>query len=80
MRREFLFEARLFFPSEKEAEIALKAISVEKMSAVEKRSQTSMQTNKNFLTLKISAGDATALKASLNSYIKLISLVNELSI
>ncbi|MFH1255709.1 MAG: KEOPS complex subunit Pcc1 [Candidatus Diapherotrites archaeon] len=78
MQEKFLLEARFVFPSEKNAETALKAISIDKRDAVERRSKTSMQTNKNILTLKIKAGDPTALKASANSCIKLISLVGEL--
>ncbi len=43
-----------------------------------KRASASITSNKDVLTLKISANDRAALKASFNSYFKLISLCCDL--
>lgn len=56
----------------------IQAISPELSSAHEKRSKTTMNINKNVLSLEINASDLTALKASFNSYMKLIILCNSL--
>jgi len=70
---------KLFFGSEKEAGIVFGSISPELHGSHERRSVTSMDINKNVISLKIDANDSTALKASLNSYMKLIALSSNIA-
>ena len=74
MKSPCSLQLRLFFPTEKEAKIIFRSISPEFHGKHEKRARTAMDINKNVLSLQIDATDATALKASLNSYMKLIIL------
>ena len=74
MKSPCSLQLRLFFPTEKEAKIIFRSISPELHGKHEKRASTIMDINKNVLSLQIDATDATALKASLNSYMKLIIL------
>jgi tRNA threonylcarbamoyladenosine modification (KEOPS) complex Pcc1 subunit len=60
------------------AEKVLNAITPEMGSVHERRSTAAMNTNKNILSLEIKAQDLTALKASFNSYMKLMILCNKL--
>ena len=71
-------EFELFFENEKKAKIALCAVQVELGQKHEKRSITFMNINKNIVLLKIMAQDSSALKASLNSYLKLLNLSENL--
>ena len=50
----------------------------EERASFNKRSSASIKSNKNILALKINANDKAALKASFNSYFKLISLCCDL--
>ena len=78
MERQFSLNLRLFFPDEKQAGMVFRSISPELHGKHEKRAATNMDINKNVLSLNINASDATALKASLNSYLKLIILSDNL--
>lgn len=79
MRYAFSLKIRLFFVDEKKAQAAFLAVSAETGQKHEKRSKTLMNINKNVVLLKIIALDAPALKASVNSYLKLLLLSEKLS-
>ncbi len=72
-------ELSLFFEGEDSAEIARKAVLPELGAKHEHRSNTQITSNKNVLQLKIRAEDRTALKASFNTYTKLVLLSGELT-
>ncbi|PIN85407.1 MAG: hypothetical protein COV47_02280 [Candidatus Diapherotrites archaeon CG11_big_fil_rev_8_21_14_0_20_37_9] len=73
-------EVQIVFPSELLAKIASKAVSPELSNTFEKRSKTAINTNKNVVSLKVIASDETALKASFNSYRKLLEFSKRLCI
>ena len=75
MPSDFRLRLSLELPSPEAAETALKALKPEMGGVHEKRSKTDLRVNKNILLLSITAGDATALKASANSYLKSIELI-----
>ena len=68
---------QLEFPSEKEAEVVLKALQPDLGEEKEKRSSKEIKLIKSTLLLHIKAADLTALRASLNGYLKLIILAND---
>lgn len=70
----FSLKIGLFFDSDKKAAIAFNSVEPETGQKFEKRSKTVVDINKNVVLLKISAMDSKALKASLNSYLKLFLL------
>lgn len=76
--RPYLLSVRMHMPAGRAEKIA-RSLAPEIGRAYEKRSATSMNINKNILSLVIGAEDATALKASFNSYMKLVILCNELA-
>ena len=78
MKSPYSLQLKISFPDIKHAKIIFDAISPELHGKHEKRAFTSMDINKNVLSLNINASDATSLKASLNSYMKLIILGNNL--
>ncbi|HIH16085.1 MAG TPA: hypothetical protein HA252_01635 [Candidatus Diapherotrites archaeon] len=80
MKDEFRLELALEFPSRELAETAFKALKPEIGASHEKRSRTDVKVNKNILSLRVTAGDATALKASANSYLKSIELVSRIAL
>ncbi len=71
-------KVRLFFEPAGRADIALKAIKPELDSNRHNRSETKIKINKGVLSLNIKALDAVALRASLNSSLKLIGLVEKI--
>ena len=71
-------EKQIEFPNEKIAQAAVKAVSVELDNEFEKRSKTTITSNKNVILLKIVAEDESALKASLYSYERMIMLCKKL--
>ena len=73
-------EHQIVFPSAKTAELALKAVSRELANVFEKRSKTSIKTNKNLVLLKIVSRDEPALRASAFAYTRLLGLCRDLSI
>ncbi len=75
---EFSLKLELFFETEKKARVSFEAVSLETGQKHEKRSKTTMDINKNVVLVKIIAMDASALKASLNSYAKLFLLSDNL--
>lgn len=72
-------EKQIIFPNDESAIAAVKAVSVELTNKYEKRSKTTIKTNKNVVLLKIVAQDDSALKASLNTYERLLGLCKEIS-
>ncbi|MCR4369322.1 MAG: KEOPS complex subunit Pcc1 [archaeon] len=72
-------EKRFEFPDEQSAIFARRAVLAETGKGFEKRSKTGITTNKNVVLLKITASDDSALKASLNSYSRLLGLCKRLA-
>ena len=72
-------EKQIIFPNAESAIAAVKAVSVELINKYEKRSKTTIKTNKNVVLLKVVAQDDSALKASLNTYERLLGLCKEIS-
>lgn len=70
---------KLFFEKPEKADIALKAVLPEIDSKHNLRSSTKIKVNKCVLSLNIKAMDATALRASLNSALKLIGLTQKIA-
>ena len=68
------------FPSERGAKAAARAVSVELKNTYEKRSRTSIDTNKNVVLLKIVASDENGLNASLQAYSRALGLCMEISL
>ena len=63
------------FPDEKLPSAILQSIKPDYDKQFERRSSSSINSYKNVLKLEINAKDAVAMKASFNSYLKLISLL-----
>jgi tRNA threonylcarbamoyladenosine modification (KEOPS) complex Pcc1 subunit len=72
------FELKLFLLSEEKAEAVRRAVSMELENRFEKRSSTRIAREKNCILLSTTASDKTALKASFNSYARLIFFSNQL--
>jgi tRNA threonylcarbamoyladenosine modification (KEOPS) complex Pcc1 subunit len=66
------------FDSQKDAKNVFLALQPELNNTHEKRSKIKMQTNKKLLVMNVIAEDLTALKASVNSYCKLIWIAAKL--
>jgi len=72
--KNYSFSLMLFFSDNISAKIALNSLLPELRFWQRKRSQSEINVKKNVFSIKITAKDTTALKASLNSLIKLIGL------
>lgn len=68
---------RLSFPSEKISKIVIQALKPETKTTPTHRSKLRIEGEGRSLTLKFEAKDTTALRASVNSYLRWIALVNE---
>ena len=68
---------RLSFPSEKISKIVIQALKPETKTTHTYRSRVRIEGEGRSLTLKFEAKDTTALRASVNSYLRWIALVNE---
>ena len=68
---------KFFFESNEEALNAAKCIEPELNSQHNRRSETKIKVNKGVLSLNIKALDAVALRASVNSTLKLIGLIQK---
>jgi len=68
---------RLKFPSERHLAILLKALEPETRSAPTFRSRVQLTSEGSTLTLNFTARDTSALRASINSYLRWIALVND---
>ena len=66
------------FPDEKLPSSIIQSIKPDLGMQFERRSSSSINSYKNVLKLEINAKDAVAMKASFNSYIKLISLLSDI--
>lgn len=75
MKNEIKLE--LEFPSEKAAAVVVKALQPDLGEEKENRSSKEIKLLKSTLLLHIKAADLTALRASLNGYLKLIILAND---
>jgi len=68
----------LHFPSKKRLEMVLKALKPEtEMHPSMRRSKVKASTKQNSLTLRFEAEDTSALRASINSYLRWIMLIND---
>ena len=67
----------LSFPSEKISKIVIQALKPETKITPTHRSRVRIEGKGRSLTLKIEAKDTTALRASVNSYLRWIVLVND---
>ncbi|MCR4335426.1 MAG: KEOPS complex subunit Pcc1 [archaeon] len=72
-------ETQFEFPDEGTANAVCRAVSVELNTEFQKRSKTTINTNKNVVLLKISAEDESALKASEFTFTRLLELCKEVS-
>jgi len=68
---------RLSFPSEKHSKIVLQALKPEIKTIPARRSSVRIEGEGRILTLNFEAKDTTALRASVNSYLRWIALVND---
>jgi tRNA threonylcarbamoyladenosine modification (KEOPS) complex Pcc1 subunit len=64
--------ARLKFPSEKHSGIIYEALMPEIEKPATVRSRANLEKAREFLILKIEAGDTVALRAALNAYLRWI--------
>lgn len=68
---------RLSFPSEKRSKTVIQALKPETKTTPTQRSRVRIEGKGRSLTLKFEAENTTALRASVNSYLRWIALVNE---
>lgn len=66
---------RLKFPSKELLSIVLRALEPETKSMQTARSRVQMKGRNNELTLKFEANDTSALRAAINSYLRLTAVV-----
>jgi len=69
---------RLNFSSEKQLKAVLGALTPETESSATPRSKVHMKTEKQRLILEFKANDTSALRASMNSYLRLIGVAMNL--
>jgi len=68
----------LHFPSEKRLEMVLKALKPEtETHPSTRRSKVIVSSRQNSLILNFEAADTSALRASINSYLRWIMLIND---
>jgi KEOPS complex subunit Pcc1 len=67
---------RLKFPSEEHAKIVLRALEPETKTMPTTRSGVKIEGDGKSLTIRFEARDTSALRASINSYLRWISLIN----
>jgi len=71
-------EITLHFPSKKRLEMVLKALKPEtKMHPSTRRSKVKVTSKQKSLILNFEAEDTSALRASINSYLRWIMLIND---
>lgn len=66
---------RLNFSSEKQLKVVLEALKPETRSPATRRSKVQMKVEGKSLTLNFKAGDTSALRAAVNSYLRQTSTV-----
>jgi KEOPS complex subunit Pcc1 len=69
---------RLEFLSEKQLKVVLEALKPETETSSTNRSKVHMKTNNQSLILEFNARDTSALRASMNSYLRLIGVAMNL--
>ena len=74
----YYFSMKVSFPEEKSASVIYSSITPEILARKMKRSETKLTLKKNIIAVNINASDAVALRASVNSILKKISLSNSL--
>ena len=68
----------LHFPSKRRLEMVLKALKPEtEMHSSTRRSKVKVTSRQNSLILSFEAEDTSALRASINSYLRWIMLIND---
>lgn len=68
----------LHFPSKKRLEMVLKALKPEtEMYPSTRRSRVKVTSKQNSLMLRFEANDTSALRASINSYLRWVMLIND---
>lgn len=72
--QEFSFRLSAAFNTDKDAGVVFDALFPEMGGKHEKRSKTTLSKQGNVVFLKVSAMDKKALRASINSYLKLLDL------
>jgi len=68
---------RLRFPSEEHLSIVLNALKPETQSALTSRARVRLESEGKSLTVRFEAGDTSALRAAVSSYLHWIALVND---
>ncbi len=68
---------RLELPSQRFLKILLKALSPETKKPVTSRSKVSIEGEKKTLVIRIEAKDTSALRATMNSYLRWVTLVKD---
>ena len=69
---------RLNFSTEKQLQVVLQALKPETQTSSSSRSKTEMTTEGKNLVLNFTASDTSALRASMNSYLRLIGMAMNL--
>ncbi len=69
---------RLNFPSEERLKIVLGALEPETRTPPSSRSRVKVEGRRSSLTLSFEATDMSALRAAVNSYLRWVSLVNDM--
>ena len=69
---------RLHFSSEKQLKVVLESIKPETETSTTSRSEVQMNAEENNLVLEFKATDTSALRASINSYLRLIGVAMNL--
>ena len=75
----YALNLNLFFENNELTNNVFKVIEPELNQKIEHRSKTMIRVKNNCFTIKINSKDKTALKASINSYLKAIILCNKLN-
>ena len=68
----------IVFPSEKELKVVLHALEPETKLSSSSRSKVSLSTEGNKLILDLRAKDSSAMRAAVNSYLRLIDVAMKL--
>jgi KEOPS complex subunit Pcc1 len=75
MRRTAII--RIELPSQKLADVLLAALTPETQKPATSRSKVSLEGGERILTMKVEAEDTSALRSTLNSYLRWVALVRD---
>ncbi len=78
MRVNIKLTAVLEFEDEKEAEIAYRAVKLEVISSPSDRAEGSIFLRNNKIFIRLTGSDRSAVRSSLNSYMRWLKLTKEL--